>query len=58
MFGCGGLQPDPSTSASASAATRPVAWPAAGVREREHNDLVGLDLIDEREGEAIQRGYS
>lgn len=56
MFGCGGLQPDPSTGRIESASSRPVARPAAGVREREHHDLVAFNLIKEREREAIQRG--
>ncbi len=53
-FGCGGLQPDPSTGEGASAPTRPVARMPAHMREREDYDLVRFDLIDEGKREAIQ----
>ena len=40
----------------ASAPTRPVARPAAGVRKREDYDLFRPDLVDEHERKAIQDG--
>ncbi len=47
----------PHPRADASAPTRPVAWPPARVCERQDHDLVRLDLIRERKGEAIERSH-
>ena len=57
-FGCGGLQPDASTGARASAPARPIAGPPAHMRKCEDHDLVLSDLVDESKREAIQHRYA